>query len=121
MSMKSRILLVEDDSEQASLFADVLTMVGYDVVATDDAETALPCLPAGAFDLALVDWDLPVMKGDAFITLVKERFPGIKTILFSNHTNVDEGGRASHADAWMVKSDGIKRLREMVAGLLRAA
>ena len=116
--MAERILLVEDDKDQADLYQSVLTMAGYDVTATYDAETALARLADSAFDLTLVDWDLPGMKGDAFITQVRERDPRVKTILFSNHFDVDDAARACHADAWMLKSDGIRRLRETIAQLL---
>lgn len=119
MSTEQRILLVEDDPEQAILFQNVLAIVGYDVAATDDAETALARLTERAFDLVLVDWDLPGMKGDAFITLVQQQYPATKTMLFSNHPDVDVAARACHADAWMVKNQGIKRLREVVASVLQ--
>ncbi|MHB0937760.1 MAG: response regulator [Armatimonadota bacterium] len=114
-----RILLVEDDPEQANLFARVLTMKGYDVVATLDSEAALARLREDAFDLVLLDWDLPGIKGDAFIYLLKVEHPEVKTMLFSNHSDIGEAARASGADAWMVKSDGIVRLREIIAELLQ--
>ena len=40
----SRILPVEDDPEQADLFAQVLALKGYDVETAPDAEVALACL-----------------------------------------------------------------------------
>ncbi len=119
--MTANILLVEDDPDQASLFTMVLTLAGYDTVTTADATTGLARMADTTINLVLVDWDLPGMKGDAFITLVQERYPGVKTVLFSNHGNVDEAGRACHADAWMVKSDGIKCLQQLIAALLPPA
>ena len=114
-----RILLVEDDPEQADLFSRVLTMKGYDVVTAFDAEAALSCLREQAFDLVLLDWDLPGIKGDAFIYLLKVEHPDMKTMLFSNHADIAEAARASGADAWMVKSEGIVRLREIIGELLQ--
>lgn len=113
-----RILLVEDDPEQADLFARVLTMKGYDVVTVLDAESALERLREQTFDLVLLDWDLPGIKGDAFIYLLKVEYPDVKTMLFSNHIDIAETARASGADAWMVKSEGIVRLREIIGELL---
>jgi len=114
----SRILLVEDDPEQAVLFRQVLKLAGYDVITAPDAETAADLVAASPFDLLLVDWDLPGMKGDEFITAMKERYPNIHTVLYSNHTHVDEAARASGADAWLRKSEGIIRLRAVLAELL---
>jgi len=117
--MAARILLVEDDPEQADLFARALVISGYDVETALDAGAALALLREGAFDLMLLDWDLPGIKGDALIYLLKVEFPALKTMLFSNHTDIVEIGRISGADAWMMKSDGIHRLREIIAGLLQ--
>jgi len=117
-STPPRILMVEDDPDQAMLFAQVLSMVKYQVTSVPDAESALQQLAQSPFDLLLVDWDLPGMKGDTLITTVKAQYPTIPTILFSNHINVQEAAAACHADAWFRKSDDILRLRKMVADLL---
>ena len=114
-----RILLVEDDPEQATLFAQVLILKGYDIETAPDTEAALACLRDRKFDLVLLDWDLPGMKGDAFIYLLKVEHPELKTMLFSNHADIEEAARASGADAWMVKSEGIFHLREVIADLLQ--
>lgn len=118
MPSTARILMVEDDPEQAVLFRQVLKLAGYDVVTVPDAETAADQAAASGFDLLLVDWDLPGMKGDEFIAEVKRRHPGMKTVLYSNHTHVDEAARASGADAWLCKGEGIVHLRAVIAGLL---
>lgn len=118
MATGGKILLVEDDREQASLFASVLTMSGSDVVTELNAETALVRMAAEGFDLVLVDWDLPGMKGDVLITKVKAQYPGVKTVLFSNHAHVGQIAQACGADAWMLKTEGVLRLREIIAGLM---
>lgn len=111
------ILLVEDDPDQASLFARVLSKVGYQVEVALNAESALVLLGETAFVLLLADWDLPGIKGDALVTTVKGQHPGVKAILFSNHPLVEEAATASGADAWFRKSDDIFRLRKMVTEL----
>lgn len=117
----SRILLVEDDPEQANLYAGVLATAGYEVVTTSDAEEALARLAENPVDLALVDWDLPGMSGDALILKLKAQYPGIKAILFSNHYEVNRLAASSGADAWMRKTEGIQRLRQMIADLQQSA
>jgi len=117
----SCILLVEDDPDQANLYAGMLATAGYEIVAVHDAEEALVRLADGPFDLALIDWDLPRMSGDALITLIKAQYPGVKTILFSNHSEVNRKAASSGADAWMRKMEGIFRLRELIADLLSPA
>lgn len=117
MSPHSRILLVEDDPDQADLFMQVLALAGYDVAWASSAEDAEARAREDGFTLAVVDWDLPGMNGDEFVRLLKASHPAIKTLLYSNHANVHEAAADSGADAWLRKSDGIRRLREMVAQL----
>ncbi len=120
MAMDTKILLVEDDPDQAKLFETVLTMTGYEVVTAPSVQAAIAVTRERAFDLALVDWDLPGIAGDAYILLVKVEFPQVKTLLFSNHPDVEEAARACGADAWMLKTEGIQRLRNIVVELLQA-
>jgi DNA-binding NtrC family response regulator len=118
--MARRILQVEDDVEQATLYAGVLTMAGYDVVTTVNAEEALVRLAENTFDLALIDWDLPDMAGDALVLRIRAEYPAMKTLLFSCHNDVDQAAKSSGADAWMRKTDGIVRLRQVIADLLQS-
>jgi len=114
-----RILLVEDDPAQATLFAQVLRMSGYTVVTADTAEEAVELLAASPFDLLLADWDLPeAMQGDALIALAKQQYPTIKAILYSNHADVDVIAAACGADAWLRKYEGILKLRTLISTVL---
>ena len=56
--------------------------------------------------------------GDSFICSVKAQYPTVKTVLYSNHANVEQVAHSCGADAWALKSDGIIRLREVVASTL---
>jgi DNA-binding NtrC family response regulator len=120
--MSAKILLVEDDPEQAILFAQVLQMSGYEVVSVLTAEAAQARLAEGSFALLLADWDLPGgMQGDALILWAKAHDPGIKTILFSNHPQVDEIATACGADAAFRKTEGILKMRQLVSNLLSSS
>lgn len=118
MSDSARILLVEDDPEQAALFAQVLSMSGHDVTVAASAEEAQAQLAAAPFALLLADWDLPGMPGDELIRRMKPAHPALKTVLYSNHTHVEEAATAAHADAWFFKIQGIVELRRVVKRLL---
>ncbi len=114
----ARILVLEDDPDQAMLFARVLELAGYETRSAPNVESAITLTREQAFDVALVDWDLPGIKGDAYILMAKVEYPTLKTVLFSNHANVEQAAKACGADAWMLKMSGITRLREIVADLL---
>jgi len=117
--MAKHILLVEDDAEQSLLFSLVLRMVGYTVETTDTAEEAQVRLTTEPFALLLADWDLAGgMQGDELIRWAKAHNPGIKTVLFSNHPQVNEIAAACGADAAFQKTNGITRLRQLIANLV---
>jgi DNA-binding NtrC family response regulator len=57
-----------------------------------DAESALETVEelereGAAVILIISDWLMPGMRGDAFIEAVKERYPGIKTILITGQAD----------------------------------
>ena len=116
--MAAKVLLVEDDYDQALLFAQVLKMSGYVEETVSNAGEAQARMAAEPFALLLADWDLEGgMNGDALIAWTKTRYPGMKSILFSNHPGVDEIAAACGADAGFRKIEGIIKLRELVASL----
>ena len=113
--MAAKILQVEDDPEQATLFTQVLTLSGYAVASVADAEAAQVLLAGEPFALLLADWDLGAgMSGDTLIALAKVQYPDLKTILFSNHPQVNEIAAACGADAAFRKIEGIMKLRQLV-------
>jgi DNA-binding NtrC family response regulator len=117
--MATRILLVEDDPEQAILFAKMLEMFGYPMETVASAEEAQTRLTAEPFALLLADWDLGGgMNGDALIAWAKMQYPGMKTILFSNHPQVDEIAATYGADAAFRKIEGIVKLRQLMTDLV---
>jgi len=118
MSSERRILMVEDDPEQAMLFGHVLKTSGYQVDRVATAEEAETSLDATPYDLLLADWALPKMQGDELIRLVKVQHPGLKTLLFSNHADVDKAAAEVGADAWLRKIEGVHQLRETIRELL---
>ena len=113
-----RILMVEDDEDQAMLFTLMLSTYDFAVVATADAESALAHLAETPVDLVLADWNLPGIKGDALIVTVRAQYPAIKTILFSNHIHVETAAVACGADSWFRKMDDTARLRQLMNDLL---
>ncbi len=109
--------MVEDEPDQLQLFSMALAAAGHQYVTAIDAETALTILADEPFDLLLTDLMLPGIHGDALITAVKEKFPGVKTILMSNRLNVREVAQACGADAFLPKGD-LKRMIALITMVL---
>jgi DNA-binding response OmpR family regulator len=120
MRERIRILLVEDDPDLRAIYMMTISMCGYNVTAVEHADDAVFHLEHNGFHLLLTDWQLPGMQGDALVTLVKQRFSAVKTLLMSHHDHVNEAARACGADAWYRKTWDMHRLRQLVDALFVA-
>ncbi|HEY3377421.1 MAG TPA: response regulator [Armatimonadota bacterium] len=121
MCVNTRILLVEDDADQAQLYTMVLSLAGYQVTTAVDAERAAAQYAQAPVDLVLSDWNLPGMRGDQFLgTLVHAHLP-VKTVLMSNHASVEHAAKCCGADAWFYKGSPLAQLKALIAGLLTPA
>lgn len=63
-----RVLVLEDLKELADLYAQVLALQGFKVEVAHDGMTALQLMSQWAFDIALVDIDLPDLNGFEVVT-----------------------------------------------------
>lgn len=63
MSKQPRVLVVDDDSEMRALLLDVLRNEGYDVAEAKDGAEAVLALRGCAFDVILMDKNMPGPSG----------------------------------------------------------
>jgi two-component system phosphate regulon response regulator PhoB len=62
-TLKSRVLVIEDEADVRDLIVLHLKREGFDVTAVEDGEKAVKTLDTVTPDLAVVDWMLPGMSG----------------------------------------------------------
>ena len=71
-----KALVIDDSRTMRRIVASVLTGLGYETVEAGDGQQALDALLAAGephgFDLACIDWNMPVMDGLTFVTKVRE-------------------------------------------------
>ncbi|GAB6900550.1 response regulator [Kineosporia succinea] len=66
-------LVVDDSRVMRTILTKLLTGLNFDVVQAGDGAEALAALDAGARpEVALVDWNMPVMDGLTFIKKVRQ-------------------------------------------------
>lgn len=61
--MAKRILLVEDETNIRTMYADILREDGYDVIEQGDGKGGLDAVLSGEWDLLLLDIMLPKLDG----------------------------------------------------------
>lgn len=80
------VLIVEDDAFIRDITTIKFTEHAYEVVAVASGEAALAAFDARAFDIMLLDLDLPDMSGFELLAAVQTHQNGVTTnvIVFSN-------------------------------------
>ncbi len=100
------ILVVDDEQPVRDLFTTVLgdwgRPRGIAVISAATAAQALAALEerAGAVDLIVSDLNMPGMRGGDFLVAVKERYPGVVSMIVSGWGDVEEMRKLISAGAF---------------------
>jgi DNA-binding response OmpR family regulator len=78
-----RVLVVDEQANQARIMAIGLRIEGFEAETESSSEGALERLAAEAFDVAIVDLMLPATNGIELARLVRERHPATRVVLMS--------------------------------------
>jgi CheY-like chemotaxis protein len=82
---KRRVLVVDDEPLVCDAVKMLLVIDGYEVETAADGNLALAKLDAGTFDLIILDFEMPGMKGDQLAAIVKQRLPKQPVIMLTAH------------------------------------
>ena len=120
-----RVLIVDDDADIRDVVAAMLEAVGLSVVAVDSAEVALERVTAEAFDLLVLDWNLPRMTGTDLCRAIRKD-PSLSTLpvlfLTANASSQDMiEAFASGGDDFVAKPFRAPELGARIFSLLRRA
>lgn len=116
-----RLLLVEDDLKLANVLRQGLQENGYavdHVVAGDDALELLSLEP---YDLAILDWMLPVVSGLEVCRTMRGRGSAVPVLMLTARDSVEDRveGLDVGADDYLVKPFALKELLARLRALLR--
>jgi DNA-binding NtrC family response regulator len=123
VTIRTTLLLVDDDLIQLDLRARVLRMSGFDVITAGNPQDAISIMaqhPSGNVDIAVLDYDMPIMNGCVLAKYLKARDPELKIILYSGAIRIPESEMSS-VDAFVSKGEGLCRLLEEVSQLAQLA
>ncbi|KGM00961.1 histidine kinase [Cellulomonas cellasea DSM 20118] len=100
--------MIDDSRTMRRIVAGALGRLGYETVEAGDGQEALDVLEAGGrYDLACIDWNMPVMDGLTFVTNVRAN-PHWRSVTLMMVTTESEHGQivralAAGAHEYMIK------------------
>ena len=121
-SIKKRVLVVDDEPLVCAAVRMLLTVDGYAVETAGGGEQALAKFDADKFDLVLVDYEMPNMKGDKLAALIKERSSRQPILMLTAHGEMlrVSGRPLTGIDGIVDKPFRLETLREAIAQVLSA-
>ena len=124
-SGNGRILYIDDDPSLLSMVRRLLERRGFTVKTAESGEQGLALLRSAprSFDLALIDYNMPVMKGTEVAIAAQAIRPGLPMALASGYITdaVREEARRAGITELIFKADAVSEFCTIVERLLRKA
>jgi two-component system, OmpR family, response regulator len=112
-----RLLVVEDDPDQARAVRERLELYGYSVSCTDDGQIAMDMLLADSFDGVLLDLNLPHVPGIQLLMATREVLPELPVLVMSaSSSRLRAAMETNVACGYIAKPFGIHQFKQAVQG-----
>ncbi len=118
---RRRILVADDDATQRRLMEEVLTPLGFSVIAVDDGPACLSSLALNRPDLIILDLGMPTMSGWEVARRIRQRHGRDLPILILSADAGHERTKPDYAglfDSYLIKPFGFDELFERLAALI---
>ena len=114
------ILIVDDDIGIRNMLSSVLYDGGYLIEGVENGKEAIKACEESFFDVALIDIELPDMKGTELLNRLKKLQPKMIRIIITGHPSIENAMKAvnERADGYVLKPFEVTELLEMIARLL---
>jgi CheY-like chemotaxis protein len=111
------LLVVDDELSVRLTLSNVLAEVGYRVRSAEDGLSALREIRNEVPRLLLSDLNMPNMSGFELLSVVRRRFPAIRTIAMSGSFSGNEAPSGVAADGFYQKGSSITALLRIMESL----
>ena len=88
MENKTTVFYVDDNPKSSRLLTSVLEECGFRVITKNDPLEALALCQRTSFDLALLDYEMPLMSGAKLAQEIKGLVPDVPVVLISARTTL---------------------------------
>jgi DNA-binding NtrC family response regulator len=113
-------LIVDDDHEVRSMLTSILEDEGYLVETAENGKKAIFLCEKASFDVALIDIELPDIKGTALLAILKEKQPKMIKIIITGHPSIENAAKSVNekADGYITKPFNVQELMGMIKKLI---
>jgi len=96
-----KALVVDDSKAIRMMIGRMLRDLGFEVREASNGQEALDVLAKGPSDIALVDWNMPVMNGLELVTAIRANpaFAAMRVMMVTTETELTQVERALQAGA----------------------
>jgi len=92
--MTEKVLLVDDEEEFVDTLAERMRSRGMEVATSNSGGDALDLVDRDAYDVVVLDLQMPGMDGIEVLERIKQRRPDIQVVLLTGHATVEKGVEA---------------------------
>jgi len=120
-SIRSRILIIEDDRKMSAALVSGIEAAGYDVIAASSAEEGFFLVHSKSPDLLLLDLTLPQRNGLDILKQIRSEGLDIRILILTSHNTVEDRveGLRRGADDYLGKPFSFPELMARIDALLR--
>ena len=113
-------LIVDDDHEVRSMLTSILEDEGYLVETAENGKKAIFLCEKAPFDVALIDIELPDIKGTDLLAILKEKQPKMVKIIITGHPSIENAAKSVNekADGYITKPFNVQELMGMIKKLI---
>jgi DNA-binding NtrC family response regulator len=114
------VLIVDDEEVIRNMLSSILEGEGYSVEAVENGKKAIQICEKFPFDVALIDIELPDIKGIELLNRLKEIQPKMVMIIITGHPSIENAVKAVNekADGYVLKPFNVVELLEMIKRLV---
>jgi DNA-binding NtrC family response regulator len=105
-------IVVDDDQEIRKMLVSILECVGYLVETAENGKKAIQMCEKTPFDIALIDIELPDIKGTELLHILNEKRPRMLKIIITGHPSIENAAESvnEQADGYIMKPFNVQEL-----------
>jgi DNA-binding NtrC family response regulator len=112
-------LIVDDDPEVRNTLTVILENESYLVQTAENGKKAIHMCEKSPFDVALIDIELPDIKGTELLHILSEKHPKMVRIIITGHPSIENAAKSVNekADGYIMKPFNVPELLGMIKKL----